>query len=154
MPSLSEIALSVIAAVALGYGIVSGVQFARQRMWSKKQTCLEFIRAFFQPLNLQELVTVARVFPIRVRADLQIAVEEALKQLGTIEHFSGMRQEYSFQGIEFNAMFAESHHPILRATAQYDEIDIGTDAPVRCLVNGLWLLRSGAMKFGVRVENK
>ncbi|WP_395683918.1 ATP-dependent Clp protease adaptor ClpS [Dokdonella sp.] len=86
-----------------------------------------------------EIVAVERTFPGRMRADLQRALDEVLAQ-GEVR-LVGIHGGTSYEAITFAALFGERRHPKAIGPLQYEEVDIGEDMPMRCLANGLWLLR-------------
>lgn len=89
-----------------------------------------------------DLVVVRRAFPWRMRVDLQRALEETMRECEASCHGVSWTDTH----MELTAAmllvergnFARTLSPL-----QYEEIDVGGDAPVRCLLNALWLLRDG-----------
>ena len=85
-----------------------------------------------------------RQFPFRVRADLQRAIDRLFGSKTTIRHFCGVRKEYRHEGITLSDCVVDStHDPAVSVPAQYEEIDVGDEQPIRCLKNGLWFLEEG-----------
>jgi hypothetical protein len=108
------------------------------------------IRSHFQPSPLEDITITERRFPFRVRADLQRAIDRLFDGETVVCHFCGVRKEYSHEEIELaGCLVAGEHNPAVSIPPQYEEIDVGEEAPVRCLKNGLWLLEQGEDRFVV-----
>jgi cell division protease FtsH len=103
----------------------------------------DLLRKHFAPLASADLTVSERKFPFRVRADLQRAIEGLFGADGPVLGFFGVRKEYAHEGIDFAAIISDRSNPALPVPPQYEEVDVGDEAPVRCLKNGLWLLASG-----------
>lgn len=133
---------------ASGDGIIPG-PIARGRRYA-----YEVLHAHFAPLASDELVTAMRVFPARMRADLQRALDRHLSLADGDDSFHGLYQRYSHETAAFSALLQSSHDPIGLAPARYEEIDVGEAEPVRCLENGLWLLERDGIKVAVYVAKR
>jgi ATP-dependent Clp protease adapter protein ClpS len=96
------------------------------------------------PRNL--IVTRARQFPGHMRADVQVAVD---KLLTDPIHFFGIHEEYRYETIDFATLMKVGRHPPAIAPPQYHDVDIGEAEPVKCLANGLWLCRTGELRYAV-----
>jgi hypothetical protein len=107
------------------------------------------VEAHFRPVPLTGLVISERKFPFRVRTDLQRAVDRLFTAGTTVCHFCGVRKQYSYEGLSFTELLAHDHGPATVVAQQYEAVDVGEDEPVRCLKNGLWLLREGPTPFAV-----
>lgn len=108
----------------------------------------------FGKMDPQHLCVAERLFPFRVRADLQRAIERVIEKDAqtNVRHFCGVRQAYSLEGIEFSALMVHNeHNPPVAVPPQYEEVDIGEETPVRCLKQGLWLLEQEGTRFAVLV---
>ncbi|HTO43937.1 MAG TPA: AAA family ATPase [Burkholderiales bacterium] len=113
----------------------------------------EALRAHFAPLASDALVTAARSFPARMRADLQRALDCYLATDGA-QGFHGLHYRYAFETVAFAALLHTGNEPVTLAPASYEEIDVGEDEPVRCLENGLWLLERDGMKLAVHLTSR
>ncbi|HND52854.1 MAG TPA: AAA family ATPase [Pirellulaceae bacterium] len=114
----------------------------------------DVIAAHFAPASTGELTIAERQFPERVRADLQRAVDA--KFTGKIElvRFSSVRSNYEYDGLGLTDCLSANHHsPPEIASPSYLEVDIGEEAPIRCLKSGLWLLRNEGQPFVVLFGN-
>jgi AAA+ superfamily predicted ATPase len=108
------------------------------------------MRAHFAPVGLQNITISERMFPFRVRADLQRAIDRLFGSGTVIRHFCGIRKEYSPEGVTLSDCVVPSdRHPTISVPPQFEEVDIGEAEPVRCLKNGIWFLRQDADKYVV-----
>jgi len=104
----------------------------------------------FSPTSLQKITISERQFPFRVRADLQRAIDNLFTSGSTIRHFSGVRKEYSHEGVSLSdCILTTRHNAAMSVPPQYEEVEVGDDQPIRCLKNGLWFLEEGANKYAV-----
>jgi ATPase family protein associated with various cellular activities (AAA)/ClpX C4-type zinc finger protein len=102
----------------------------------------------FAPARPHEMVATSRRFPLRQQADLQQALDDLFGERRLPETFIGLRQEYQHEVIGFSKLLERSHGSVEVAPAQFEDVDIGGET-VRCLKNGLWLLREEAEPFVV-----
>ena len=111
----------------------------------------DVIGRHFRPTALDQLVITGRIFPFRVRADLQSALSELLADGLRVDLFSGVRKQYVHgPGIQFSDCLAvEESDPATCIAPQYEEIDVGNDVPVRCLHNGIWAVRNGQVPAAI-----
>src|SRR5690348_5997036 len=91
------------------------------------------------------LVTRLRQFPLHMQADVQVAIGRLLSSsIG----FFGVHEEYR-DDLDFAQLLREGRRAKSLAPPQYLEIDVGEEAPVKCLKNGLWLCLHGELPFAV-----
>jgi hypothetical protein len=151
MDWLADLSLAVLAIGAIAAGAVWLRQQQRQRR-ARESSVQSVLEGHFAPRALAELTVIGRVFPLRVRADLQRELE-AFAQGARVERFLGAKQQYSgMGGLEFAALMSETPWGPRQAFVgppQYDEVDVGDERPVRCLTNGIWLLRDGDARWAV-----
>ena len=95
----------------------------------------------FAPQRPQEVLATSRAYPLRQQADLQHALDALLGERAVPETFIGISQQYRHQHVDFSQLLEQSHSPIQIAPPQFEDIDIGGGETIRCLKNGLWLLR-------------
>jgi hypothetical protein len=106
------------------------------------------LRDHFRGVALGEIVTAARNFPVTSRVDVQTALDDLFadrpdaKLLGI---HAAMGQETSTMA----HLFTSGPFPVELGPLQYDEVDIGDPAPVRCMKNGLWLAHEKSLAFGI-----
>ena len=142
---------SVLAAVlgALGGALLASRWGRRKYRSGGRKLIRPHFEAHFRPARLEDLAISERKFPFRVRADLQRAIDRLFTSAGTIEHFYGISKEHNYDQLTFAALAVEGHSPAVSVPPEYEEVDVGAAEPVRCLKNGLWLLREGRSKFAV-----
>jgi ATPase family associated with various cellular activities (AAA)/ClpX C4-type zinc finger len=95
----------------------------------------------FAPMRPQEMIATSRSFPLRQQADLQRALDDLFGERRVPENFLGVHQQYRHEALVFSKLLDQSHYPVEAAPAQYEDVDIGARETVRCLKNGIWLLR-------------
>jgi len=109
-------------------------------MTMKQRNLFDSIKKHFMPNRTDELSIMDRTFPIRVRADLQHAIDEVVGA-GKLQYFSGIRKEYEHGGIQFSDVLADSSHSCAYGVPpQYEEVDVGDLEAVRCLTKAIWMI--------------
>lgn len=117
-----------------------------------KQTTHLLLQRHFSPTPFDQLVITERTFPLRVRADLQRAMDGLMAEFELL-NFCGVRKRYSHEEINFSEMLIRTRdESVYCVPPEYEEINIGEAEPIRCLKRGLWLLQSGKTKFSVLQE--
>src|SRR5262245_42735098 len=101
------------------------------------------LQAHFRPTPLDSLVVTERLFPARVRADLQRAIDTLVGRV-KVCHFCAVRGPHGpmMSGMS-DLLVRNVQFPIVTAPPQYEEVDVGEKEPLRCLKGGLWLLEEG-----------
>jgi ATP-dependent Clp protease adapter protein ClpS len=99
-----------------------------------------------------DVVSVERSFPLRMRADLQHALNEVLTREDV--RMVGIHGVTSYEPTTFSSLFAERRHPKTIGSLQYEEVDVGDDTPVRCLSNALWLFREEELPMAVMLTRR
>lgn len=101
----------------------------------------DLIQRHFHPLAAGDLSIFERNFPLRMRADLQRAIDDHFAEAATVEHVCGVRKEYAHDSLTFSDLIdRSSHSPVVSVPLAYEDIDIGDDEPLRCLKNATWFL--------------
>jgi MoxR-like ATPase len=103
----------------------------------------------FAPLKPHEMVATSRSFPLRQQADLQKALDDLLGERSVPQNFIGIRQEYRQEVVDFSKLLEQSRVVVEVAPAQYEDVDLGGGETIRCLKNGLWLLREDRGPYAV-----
>ena len=106
----------------------------------------EAIDWHFADIPSDQLTTTARRFPGHMRADVQAAID---KLFPSPVRFFGAYEEYRYEPLTFARLKRRGRGAIPLAPAQYNEIDVGETAPIRCLQNGLWLCQDGDIRYAV-----
>ena len=113
---------------------------------TKKTIIASLLQEHFE--STDNLTITERNFPFRMRADLQLAISRLFEGSVRIAHFCGVLERFAHEGLNFAQLLAPNpHDPAVSVPPEYEEIDIGDAEPVRCLKNGLWLLKDGGSKF-------
>ena len=97
----------------------------------------ELITLHVSPISPSELVSSSRTFPLRVRADLQSAVDEILTERAT--KTVGIHVAYRHEAIGISSLLAIGNNAVRLAPLQFEDVDTGDDAPKRCLRDALWV---------------
>ncbi len=122
-------------------------------MTERKPQIHALIQSHFDPTAAEDLTITERQFPLRVRADLQRAVDQVVRDEATVSFFCGVRKPHAFEGISFSELLVrDRHNPVQSVPPLYEEVDVGEEQPVRCLKNGLWLLEADGARFAVFLE--
>jgi hypothetical protein len=103
----------------------------------------------FAPLRAHEVQATSRTFPNRQQADLQKALDVILGDIQVPQNFVGILAQSRHESIGYSKLLEQSRSGIEIAPPQFEEIAIGRGETVRCLKNGLWLLKDGADPYAV-----
>lgn len=106
----------------------------------------------FGSTNLSDIETSVRSFPLRMRADLQLAFDDILNPDTTRQ--LGIKSGHRYQSVEFADLWETDRSAQAIAPVQYTELDIGEDIPRRCVGTALWLLDKGEIKHAVLVSQE
>jgi hypothetical protein len=103
----------------------------------------------FAPLRPQEAIVTSRTYPLRQQADLQQALDDLFGERRIPDNFVGVHQQYRHELLGFSKMLEQGRNSVEAAPAQFEDVDIGAGETIRCLKNGLWLLREDAGPYAV-----
>lgn len=103
----------------------------------------------FEPARPSDLISTSRTYPLRQQADLQMAIDDLFGERRIPENFVGVHQQYRHEILGFAKLLEEGRNSVEAAPAQFEDVDIGQGETVRCLKNGLWLLREAAGAYAV-----
>lgn len=119
-----------------------------RRITVRNHSVAPLIKEHFYPLPTSEITITERTFPLRVRADLQIAIDQLLSDKTEIKHFCGVRSGFDHQGVTLSSCITQNkHNPIVTTPPTFEEVNIGAEQPVRVLKTGLWLLEKEGINF-------
>jgi hypothetical protein len=93
------------------------------------------------------VATAGRQFPMTARMDLQSAIEELLRDRSGTRLIGIVAPNPEPPPLAH--ILTGGHMPIDAGPLQYDDLDVGNTAPVRCLKNALWLSRDRDLPFAV-----
>jgi hypothetical protein len=113
-----------------------------------KSTAQERLSKHFGRIRSERILATARTFPISCRIDLQIAIEEFFSG-GSKPVLLGIHPEHGYETATLAHLLARGRYPVEIGPLQHEDVDIGDEAAVRCLKNGLWLSRHNGMPFAV-----
>ena len=102
---------------------------------------------YFAGIPRDQLVATSRQFPGHMRADVQVAVDR-LFSVSPIRFF-GIHEQQRYETLTFAALTRDGRGAQMIAPAQYNEVDIGESAPIKCLNNGLWLCQTDGLRYAV-----
>jgi histone H3/H4 len=100
--------------------------------------------------SVDDLLTAARTFPVTMRVDLQLALDQQFREVYPTR-VRGLHSSYDHETLGVSRVVSDGHMPVVVGPTAYDEIDVGEAMPSRCLSRGLWLARAGKMPFAVIV---
>lgn len=111
----------------------------------------ELLARHFARLAPSALTVLRRTYPIRLRADLQRALDE---RLGGDDVQPVGVEGYAFgEAMAFSALMTDRERsPATVGPVEFEEVDTGGDAPLRCHVRTLWCLRVENTPVAVLVE--
>lgn len=100
----------------------------------------EAIAWHFAGLSQDDIVTTSRQFPGHMRADIQVALDKLFSEAPI--RFFGLHEQHRYETLTYTSLTRDGQRAITISAAQYQDIDIGEDDPIKCLNNGLWLNRN------------
>jgi ATP-dependent Clp protease adapter protein ClpS len=105
----------------------------------------------FAGIPLDQLVANSRQFPGHMRADLQVAIDRLFS--ASPIRFFGIHERHRYETLSIATLTRDDREAPAIAPAQYVDVDIGENAPVKCLHNGLWLCRTDALRYAVLLSS-
>ncbi len=114
-----------------------------------KSALRKALQKHFEAVQLGEMVTAAREFPIISRVDVQTALDQMFENRPAIRLLGINAQMLGHQPLTLAQLFTAGPFPMDIGPLQHDEVDIGDPVPVRCLNNGLWLSKDHSLPFAV-----
>jgi ATP-dependent Clp protease adapter protein ClpS len=107
----------------------------------------EAITWHFAGLAQDEIVSTSRQFPGHMRADIQLALDKLFSAAPL--RFFGLYEQHRYETLTYAALMREGQYAVTISAAQFQDVDIGEDAPIKCLQNGLWLNRDADLRYAV-----
>jgi ATP-dependent Clp protease adapter protein ClpS len=127
------------------FEITSGVsEFTRTRQFEYACDALAW---HFVGIPQDQLTATSRQFPGHMRADVQVAVDRLFS--ASPVRFFGIHERHRYETLTISALTMDDDDAPAIAPAQYHEVDVGESAPVKCLVNGLWLCETDGLRYAV-----
>jgi ATPase family associated with various cellular activities (AAA) len=106
------------------------------------------LQKHFREIAVVDIVTAAREFPITSRIDVQEALEQILARHSGAK-LLGVHSQMGHETPTLAQLFTHGPFPMELGPLQHDEVDVGDELPARCLKNGLWLARYGALPLAI-----
>ena len=116
-------------------------------MMEKRYQIFNLLQEHFGEMDLDEIEITERTYSFRAGPDLQIALNTLEANGFEIKHFFATRQGNNPVEKFSEAYMKNRRNPVLPVSPSYEEFDIGEDKPLRCLKDGVWLLRSKDVNF-------
>src|ERR1700726_635505 len=104
----------------------------------------------FAGIPRDQLVATSRQFPGHMRADVQVAID---RLFSTPIRFFGLHEEHRYETLTIATLTRDGRNAQAIAPAQYQDVDVGESAPVKCLNNGLWLCRTDGLRYAVALSS-
>lgn len=105
----------------------------------------------FAGIPRDQLVATTRQFPGHMRADVQVAVDRLFS--ASPLRFFGIYEQHRYETLTFAGLTRDGRDAQAIAPAQYHDVDVGEDAPVKCLNNGLWLCQDENLRYAVTLSS-
>ena len=105
------------------------------------------LASHFAGIPFDQLAATSRLFPGHMRADVQAGVDKLFS--ASPLRFFGIHEEHRYETLSLAALSRDGRNAPTIAPAQYHDVDVGESAPVKCLNNGLWLCRTGDLRYAV-----
>jgi hypothetical protein len=115
---------------------------------SERYACQRLLR-HFAPLRAHEMHATVRTFPIRQQADLQAALDALLGERQVPQNFLGFLPHSRHEAVGYSHLLNEGRGAVGIGPPQSEEVDIGHGETVRCLKNGMWLLKEADTPYVV-----
>ena len=112
----------------------------------------QLLDSHFAPEKPASLQVTSRTFQIRQQADLQLALNELFGERVIGGNFIGVHSEYRHEAVTFSRLIERKRGAMQASPAQFQEVDIGGSQSVRCLKNGVWLLKDGGRPYTAVLE--
>jgi hypothetical protein len=120
-------------------------------MFGQTNSIAALIADHFAPEDVDDLAITERRFPLRIRADVQLALDEFTTRV-SVRHFSGIRNLVpAFSNLSALLASNPNFNPE-PGPPQHEEIDIGEKDPVRCVKEGLWLCEDAGTPFAFLMQ--
>src|SRR5689334_10458826 len=102
------------------------------RALTGKSAIREKLKKHFAGRPLEQITTAARTFPLASRVDVQVALDDLLNRQRT-STLIGIHSAVGHETSTLAHLLTRGPFPVDIGPLQHDDIDIGEQAPVRCL---------------------
>jgi ATP-dependent Clp protease adapter protein ClpS len=101
----------------------------------------------FTGIPQDQMVASSRLFPGHMRADVQAGLDRLFS--ASPLRFFGIHEQQRYETLTFATLTRDGRNATAIAPAEYYDVDIGEDEPMKCLQNGLWLCRTEDLRYAV-----
>ncbi len=130
--------------------VLTSTELLRENLAEKRFTyAYEMLNWHFGNIAEEQIITSSRFFPARVRVDLQLSIDSLLSD-GVIK-FIGIHNDREYEQLTMATLLKKGRQPKMIGPIQREDVDIGEDTPVKCLANGLWILKESDVPYAVLV---
>jgi ATP-dependent Clp protease adapter protein ClpS len=105
------------------------------------------LSSHFNGIPPDRLVATSRQFPSHMRADVQAGIDKMFSESPL--RFFGIYEQNRYETLSLAALSRDGRNALTIVAAQYHEVDVGESTPMKCLDNGLWLCRTGDLRYAV-----
>jgi ATP-dependent Clp protease adapter protein ClpS len=128
---------------------MNGISSQLSEVVGKKQFGLacHALAFHFAGIPLDQLAATSRTFPGHMRADVQAGVDKLFS--ASPLRFFGIHEEHRYETLSIATLSREGRNAPSITPAQYDDVDVGEGAPMKCLNNGLWLCKAEDLRYAV-----
>ncbi len=121
-----------------------------ERLIRRPLNAARLLNAHFAPTLPPKLTILERTFPGRMRADLQLALNEFLQTTTGLQGPFGLPSERFGKAATLRSLGVEDDAPAALAP-EYEDVDVGDEAPVRCIKKAFWFFHTPRGKAAVMV---
>jgi hypothetical protein len=114
------------------------------------ETASSVLKRHFRGLDVANLITSNREYPVPARVDLQRALDELLPQFSRGKQL-GIHAEYAHETLTMGHLLANRHSPVVIGPLQYEEIDVGETLAVPCVRRALWIGAHNRTPFALTI---
>jgi hypothetical protein len=107
-------------------------------------TACEALAWHFAGIPPDQMVATSRQFPGHMRADVQAAIDRLF--VSPIRFF-GIHEPHRYETVTLATLSRNGRNANAIAPAQYQDVDVGENEPVKCLNNGLWLCETDGLRY-------
>lgn len=112
------------------------------------ESAADVLKRHFAGLNVANLITANREYPVPARVDLQRAIDELLPGFSRSRQL-GIHAQYVHETLTMGHLLATDHSRVVIGPLQYEEIDVGETLTIPCVRRALWLARDGRLPFAL-----
>jgi cell division protease FtsH len=139
--------------VSLLVGLVAGGVISERVQAARSSAIYRRLKKRFAPTPLACLTVTERHFPARIRSDLQLAIEQYFSHSANVQHHCGVRVDQDMFGIDLSYVMTTGASA-WEVPLQYEEVDVGDDASMRCPSNALWIARNYNVPLAVLLSKE